>query len=48
MSGIVSSRGDLIVINFNPQAGHEQVGRRNAIVLSPQNFNELTGFAVVC
>src|SRR5690625_2856779 len=48
MSGIVPNRGDLIVINFNPQAGHEQAGRRNAIVLSPQNFNELTGFAIVC
>lgn len=48
MSGMIPSRGDLIVLNFNPQAGHEQAGRRNAIVLSPQRFNELTGFVVVC
>ncbi|WP_340081408.1 type II toxin-antitoxin system PemK/MazF family toxin [Terribacillus sp. FSL K6-0262] len=41
-------RGDLIVINFNPQAGHEQAGRRTGIVLSPKNFNDKTGFAVVC
>lgn len=41
-------RGDLIVLNFNPQAGHEQAGRRNAIVLSPKEFNEMTGFAAVC
>jgi len=41
-------RGDLIVINFNPQAGHEQAGRRNAIVLSPKEFNQLTGFISVC
>lgn len=42
------SRGDFIVLNFNPQAGHEQAGRRNAIVLSPKKFNELTGFVAVC
>lgn len=41
-------RGDLIVLNFSPQAGHEQAGRRNAIVLSPKEFNEMTGFAAVC
>lgn len=44
----IPKRGDLIVLNFNPQAGHEQAGRRNAIVLSPQKFNELTGFIIVC
>lgn len=36
-------RGDLVWINFNPQAG-----RRSAIVLSPKAFNETTGFASVC
>lgn len=41
-------KGDLIVLNFHPQSGHEQAGRRNAIVLSPKEFNELTGFAAVC
>ncbi|MEK5085216.1 type II toxin-antitoxin system PemK/MazF family toxin [Bacillus subtilis] len=41
-------RGDLVYLNFNPQAGHEQAGRRPAIVLSPKNFNQTTGFAVVC
>ncbi|WP_146553225.1 type II toxin-antitoxin system PemK/MazF family toxin [Rummeliibacillus sp. SL167] len=41
-------RGDLIVLSFNPQAGHEQAGRRNAIVLSPKEFNEVTGFAAIC
>lgn len=48
MSETTPGRGDLIVLNFNPQAGHEQAGRRNAIVLSPKRFNELTGFLVVC
>ena len=44
----IPQRGDLIVLNFNPQAGHEQAGRRNAIVLSPKQFNEATGFVAVC
>ena len=38
----------MIVLNLNPEAVHEQAGRRNAIVLSPKEFNELTGFIVVC
>ena len=41
-------RGDLVWINFNPQAGHEQAGRRSAIVLSPKSFNEITGFVSIC
>lgn len=41
-------RGDLVYVNFYPQAGHEQAGRRPAIVLSPKAFNEVTKFAVVC
>lgn len=45
---VILDRGDLIVLNFNPQAGHEQAGRRNAIVLSPKAFNEATGFVAVC
>ncbi|MHA6531409.1 type II toxin-antitoxin system PemK/MazF family toxin [Paenibacillus sp. BAC0078] len=44
----VPGRGDLIWLDFNPQTGHEQAGRRPAIVLSESSFNELTGFAVVC
>jgi mRNA interferase MazF len=41
-------RGDLVYVNFNPQAGHEQTGNRPGIVLSPKAFNEATGFAAVC
>lgn len=48
MTGSVPERGDLIVLSFNPQAGHEQAGRRNAIVLSPKEFNQATGFISVC
>ncbi|OBR68414.1 mRNA-degrading endonuclease [Paenibacillus oryzae] len=43
-----ADRGDLVWINFNPQAGHEQAGRRSAIVLSPAAFNQTTGFVSVC
>lgn len=47
MPFIVPERGDLIVLNFNSQTGHEQAGRRNAIVLSPKEFNQETGFVAV-
>lgn len=44
----IPARGDLIWLDFDPQAGREQAGRRPAIVISETAFNELTGFAVVC
>ncbi|GGI47044.1 mRNA-degrading endonuclease [Paenibacillus marchantiophytorum] len=44
----IPSRGDLVWLDFDPQAGREQAGRRPAIVVSESDFNELTGFAVVC
>lgn len=44
----VPEPGDLIVINFSPQTGHEQSGRRIGIVLSSKSFNEVTGFSLIC
>ena len=44
----IPARGDLVWLDFDPQAGHEQPGRRPAIVLSESDFNDLTGFALVC
>ena len=44
----VPKRGDAIWINFNPQAGHEQAGRRPAIVLSPQSYNGKVGLCLLC
>lgn len=41
-------QGDIIFLNFDPQAGHEQAGKRPALVISDQAFNEVTGFAAVC
>ena len=40
--------GDLVWITLNPQAGHEQAGRRPAAVLSPQSYNRKTGLAILC
>lgn len=40
--------GDVVIVDFNPQAGHEQAGKRPALVLSPENFNKITGFAWLC
>ena len=44
----VPEAGDLVWVNFNPQAGHEQAGRRPALVLSPGSYHEKTALAVVC
>jgi mRNA interferase MazF len=44
----IPDRGDLVYLSFDPQAGHEQAGRRPAIVLSPKSFNQATGFAAFC
>lgn len=41
-------RGDLIWIDFDPQAGHEQAGRRPALVLSPRGYHQRTHLAIVC
>jgi mRNA interferase MazF len=44
----VPRRGDVIRLDFNPQQGHEQSGRRPALVLSPTEYNRTVGLAVVC
>lgn len=48
MKHYTPEQGDFIVLDFDPQAGHEQKGRRPALVLSKKIFNEKTGFAYVC
>lgn len=48
VSEYVSDEGDLIWLNFDPQAGREQAGRRPAIVLSPSRFNRRLSLAFVC
>jgi mRNA interferase MazF len=39
---------DLLVLSFDPRAGHEQKGRRPALVISNRSFNRATGLAIVC
>jgi mRNA interferase MazF len=41
-------RGDIVWLNFTPQAGHEQRGTRPALVLSPVAYNKKTGLALCC
>lgn len=41
-------KGDFITLNFDPQSGHEQKGRRPALVVSNEPFNKATGLAMVC
>lgn len=44
----VPNRGDVVWIDFSPQAGHEQAGRRPALVISPAAYNLKVGFLVLC
>lgn len=41
-------RGDVVWLTFHPQAGHEQAGRRPALVLSPASYNRKVGLALFC
>jgi mRNA interferase MazF len=44
----VCDAGDIVWLEFDPQAGHEQAGRRPALVLSPAAYNGKTGLMVCC
>jgi mRNA interferase MazF len=44
----VPDAGDIVKLDFDPSAGHEQAGRRPALVLSPASYNGKTGLAVLC
>jgi mRNA interferase MazF len=44
----VPDRGDIIWIDFDPQAGHEQAGHRPALVLSPAIYNSKVGLLIAC
>jgi mRNA interferase MazF len=47
-SKYVPDRGDLVWVTLNPIAGHEQAGRRPALVISPKSYNRKTGLCVLC
>jgi mRNA interferase MazF len=44
--GYVPEAGDIVWLNFTPQSGHEQAGRRPAVVLSPKSYNSRAGLLV--
>jgi mRNA interferase MazF len=44
----IPDRGDIVWLTFDPQAGHEQAGRRPALVLSPKAYNAKAGLALIC
>ena len=48
MTTYVPQKGDFVTVTFDPQSGHEQRGRRPALVVSNFLFNRHTGLAVVC
>lgn len=41
-------QGDIVFVDFSPQKGHEQRGKRPALIVSGDIFNQKTGFALVC
>ena len=44
----VPDRGDIVWLRFDPQAGHEQAGRRPALVMSPKTYNRKVRLALFC
>lgn len=48
MKQYIPEKGDFIAVTFDPQSGHEQKGRRPALVVSNTLFNQRTGLTIVC
>jgi mRNA interferase MazF len=44
----IPQQGDIIYLDFDPQAGHEQKDRRPALVVSNYTYNKITRMALVC
>lgn len=44
----VPDAGDVVWLEFDPQAGHEQAGRRPALVLTSRRYNEMRGMMIAC
>lgn len=44
----VPNRGDIIWVNFNPSLGHEQAGKRPALVLSTAGYHERSSLLIAC
>lgn len=48
VSAYVPDAGDIVWLQFDPQAGHEQAGHRPALVLSPARYNKIRGMMICC
>ncbi len=48
MAKYIPEKGDFVTLTFDPQSGHEQKGRRPALVVSNYLFNKAMGLAIVC
>jgi len=48
MGAYIPKQGDLVTLDFDPQSGHEQRGRRPALVISKEAFSKSTGMAICC
>lgn len=48
MAQYVPDAGDLVWLDFDPQTGHEQAGRRAALILTSQIYNEATSLCLTC
>ena len=44
----IPEQGDIVALSFDPQSGHEQKGRRPAIIISNKTFNQYLGLAFAC
>lgn len=44
----IPDQGDLVWLDFDPQTGHEQSGKKPALVISPASYNDAVGLAVMC
>jgi len=44
----IPEKGDVIWLYFNPQTGHEQAGKRPALVITPKQYNKATGLGLFC
>lgn len=44
----ILNQGDIVFMDFNPQAGHEQAGRRSALIVSNCSYNKYTNMVIVC
>ena len=48
MVNFIPDQGDIVILTFDPQSGHEQKGRRPALIISNKTFNKYLGLAFAC